>query len=97
MLSIRLCFPLHALLFFSKSDVHFLEGDLVECPAYLQSFRLLVLPQSFTGRVVELSDLLSVVKTARFKKGLGLVDLVFRGTKDRTTFGLLRGCRSPHC
>ena len=88
-LSIRLfCLALHALLFFSESDVHLFQGYLVQRPRDLQSFRLLILAQAFTGRLVQLSDtLLDRIKSGVVVIGRandGKASLIVRTSDDLT-------------
>jgi hypothetical protein len=39
--------------------VHFLKRDLIERAGHLEPIRLLILPQSFTRRIIKLAELLS--------------------------------------
>src|SRR6185369_5454286 len=84
---------LHRLLFLREVDVHLLKRDLVERAGHLEPLRLLILPQSFSRRIIKLAELLSAVKAPLFENRLSLVDLFFGSAKDRASFGtLLRRC-----
>lgn len=78
--------PLHTLLLISKRNVHLLQRDLVERASDLQTFRLLILPQSIPRRIIKLSELFSPVKAFFLENRLGLVDLFLGGSKDWASF-----------
>src|SRR5215213_6195357 len=80
---------LHSLLFICETDVHLLKRDLVERARHLEPFRLLILPQSLTRRIIKLAELLSGVKAPLLQKCLSLVDLFLRGAKNRAAFDAL--------
>src|SRR6185369_9394051 len=80
---------LHRLLFLRERDVHLLKRDLVERAGHLEPLRLLILPQSFTRRIIKLAELLASVKAPVLQNRLSLVDLFFGGAKDWAAFGAL--------
>ena len=80
---------LHGFLLIGQRYVHLLQRDLVERAGDLQTFRLLILPQSIPRRIIKLPDLLSRVKASLFENRLGVVDLFFGGAKDRASLGAL--------
>ena len=81
----------HSFLFVSERDVHLFQRDLVERAGHFQSLRLLVLTQALACRIVEFPELFAGVEAARLEQRLRLVDLFFRGAKNRPAFGLFRG------
>src|ERR1041385_3089767 len=80
---------LHRLLFLSERDVHLLKRDLVERAGHLEPFRLLILQQSFTRRIIKLAELFTSVKAPLLQDRLGLVDLFLRRAKYRAAFSAL--------
>src|SRR6185503_16174000 len=84
---------LHGFLFICERDIHLLKSDLVERARHLEPFRLLILPQSITRRIIKLAELLSGVKAPLLPNRLRLVDLLLRSAKDRAAFGALLRCR----
>src|ERR1044072_2120775 len=82
---------LHCLLFLRKVDVHLLKRDLVERAGHLETFRLLILPQSIPRRIVKLAYLVTRVETTLFENGLRLVDLILSRTENRASFDALLG------
>src|SRR6185369_9478947 len=80
---------LHRLLFLRERDVHLLKRDLIERAGHLESFRLLILPQSFTRRIVKLAELFPGVIAPLLQNCLSLVDLLLGSAKDWAAFSAL--------
>src|ERR1051326_9012784 len=80
----------------SQNDSHFLKRCFVERAGYVETFRLLIFSQSGATVDIKLAGLLAGVEPALLENGLGLLDLIGVGAKNRLSICLcfrFFGCR----
>src|ERR1051325_3633412 len=73
----------HRFLFISQCDTHLLEGDLIQSARHLETFGFLVILETSARRWVQLSGLVTTIKTALLQNRLRLFDLISVGPEDR--------------